>query len=387
MDKKIWILFSVVFVDLLGFGILIPIFPLLVESYGGNAFMVGMLVAACSLFQFIFSPILGRLSDKYGRKPVLVISSLINAASYITIFLSPNIWVLLLSRIFGGIGSSNISVVQAYIADTTESHERTRVMSLFGAVFGLGFIFGPFLGGFLSSTISIHAPFFLTALFSLASSLLIFIFVAESNNLLQKHVKIELFNLKVTRDVLKPRNMAFLIFLFFLVNFALALVFGIFPLYSGKVLSWGEMQNGYYFTLIGIVSFVVQSFGIRLLLRKMGEPKIIRYGLISLGAAYLLFGMFNTVFLILLAGLLLATGFSLLNPSIQSLISLESKKNEQGIVMGISQSFASLARVLGPLIGGALATYRINYPYLFGFIVTVITFIWGRKYLRLYKRK
>lgn len=387
MDKRAWVLFPVVFVDLLGFGVLIPIFPLLVQDYGGNPFVVGALIATYSVFQFIFSPILGRLSDKYGRKPVLVVSTVVNALSYLLIYFSQNIWLLFISRIIGGIGGANISVVQAYIADISESHERTKLMALFGAFFAIGFVIGPFVGGVLSGKFSIQAPFLATFIMSLVSGLFVLFFVGESNKMLQRNVKIEFFNLKLTREILKPRNMSFLLFLFFLVNFSLSLIQGVFPLFSSKVLSWNEENNGYYFAMLGTISFLNQSLGIRFLLRRMNESTIIRYGLVSLGAGYLLIGFSQTVYLVIMGGALIAFGFSLVFPSTQSLISLESKREQQGVVMGVSQSFGSLARVLGPLLGGALATYKINFPYIIGGIAILLIFLWGRGHLKMFKRK
>ena len=126
MDKKTLILLSVVFIDMIGFGIVIPILPLLIQKTGGGAFLVGVVISLYSLFQFIFSPVLGRVSDKYGRKIVLIISSFMNAVSYFFIFISQSFWIIILARIIAGIGSANISVAQAYIADTSESHERTK---------------------------------------------------------------------------------------------------------------------------------------------------------------------------------------------------------------------------------------------------------------------
>ncbi len=386
MDKRTWLLFAVVFIDLLGFGIIIPIFPFLIQSYGGNPLIVGILISVYSLFQFIFGPILGRLSDKYGRKPVLVVSSMLNAFSYLLIFISQDLWLLFVSRVLAGIGGSNIGVAQAYVADVSKSHERTKLMALFGAFFGLGFIFGPFMGGFLASKFSLHAPFLLTFAFALTNSLLIFAFLKESVHSPKRHLKIELFNYKLTREIMKPKNMGFLLVLFFLVNFSFSLTMGIFPLFTNQIFSWNEEQNGYYFAMIGSVSFINQAFGIRFLLKRTGETMLIRLGLVVISLGFLSIGLANSVTMLLIGGLLFATGFSLINPNTQSLISLESKEDEQGVVMGISNSFASLARVLGPVIGGLIATYHVNFPYILSGSLLFMIFMWSRGYLRSYVR-
>ncbi|MBI2545056.1 MAG: MFS transporter [Candidatus Aenigmarchaeota archaeon] len=386
MDKKLWILFGVVFMDLVGFGVIIPLLPFLVENYGGNALVVGLLVATYSLFQFIFGPVLGRLSDKYGRKPVLFVSSMLNALSYVIIFFSHDLWILFIARTLSGIGGSNIGVAQAYIADLSESHERTRLMALFGAVFGIGFIIGPFIGGFFAAQFSIQTPFLITFIFSFVNSLLILVLLKESLHLPKKNVKIQFFNYKLTREIMQPKNMGFLLVLFFLVNFCSALTLGVFPLFANKLLSWTEGQIGYYFAMIGVVSFISQAFGIRYLLTKVNETLLIRIGLVLFSVGYLMLGFATSAYHVIAAGFLFSLGFSFINPNTQSLISLESKKDEQGVVMGISQSFGSLARVLGPVIGGAIATYQINLPYILSGIGLVVVWVWSRGYLKSFVR-
>ena len=215
MDKKTFALLLVVFVDMVGFGIVIPILPLLVENISGGTLLVGVILSVFSLMQFIFSPVLGRLSDKYGRRPVLFLTSLINALSYFLIFLSQGIWVVFLARIIAGIGSANISVAQAYIADTSASHERTKKMALMGAAFGLGFIVGPIAGGVVSSNFGVGMAFLIPAVLSIVNTVLIFFVLPESNKNLQKHVKIQFFSLKVAPQGKKPKKKLVLFFLFF----------------------------------------------------------------------------------------------------------------------------------------------------------------------------
>lgn len=382
MDKKLLVLLLVVFIDLIGFGIVIPILPLVVERIGGGTILVGIVIAVFSLFQFIFAPILGRLSDKYGRRPILLISSLINAFSYFLIFLSQSIWVIFLGRMIAGIGSSNLSVAQAYIADTSKSHERTKRMAFIGAAFGLGFIVGPLIGGVVSAKFGIAYAFLIPAVLSFLNSILIYIILPESKVTLQKHVKIELFNLKVTKEILQPKNMAFLLFLFFFVNLALALIIGVFPLYSEARYGWNEEQNGYYFGLIGVGSFVTQIYVVGQLLKKFNEAKIIRIFLLIFGVAVIGVGLAPFGWMALLVGPFTAVGFSVVNVSVQALISLESKPEEQGIALGVAQSFASMARVFGPIFGGIIAVLHINLPYVISGILAIIILGYSRNYLK-----
>jgi DHA1 family tetracycline resistance protein-like MFS transporter len=386
-DRKIVSLLLVVFVDLLGFGIVIPILPILVEKTGGGAFMVGVIIASFSLFQFLFSPILGRLSDKYGRKPVLIITSFINAISYFVIFFSQNLWIILLARVIAGIGSANLSVAQAYIADTSASHERTKRMALMGSIFGLGFIFGPLIGGFTSESFSLGTTFLIPAVLSLINSFMIFFLLPESNRSLKKDIKIEFLNLKVTKEIMKPKNMFFLIFLFFFINLSLALIIGVFPIYAHNKFGWTESQNGFYFGLIGVGSFVTQAFLIRFLLKRFDEIAMIKIALIAFGVAVVTVGLTPSGFFALLVGPLMAFGISLANVNVQSLISLESKPEEQGIVLGVSQAFGSMARVVGPLIGGTLSTINLSSPYIVSGIMAFLIFYFGKNYLKLVRAR
>jgi MFS transporter, DHA1 family, tetracycline resistance protein len=381
MDRKTFTLLLVVFIDLVGFGIVIPILPLLIENAGGGVFVVGVIVALFSFFQFLFSPILGRLSDKYGRRPVLILSSFLNSISYFFLFISQTFWIIVAARMLAGIGSSNISVAQAYIADTSEKHERTKKMALVGAALGVGFIVGPLLGGVVSEKYGVSIAFLIPAVLSFINTFLIFMLLPESNKALKKHIKIEIFNMKVTREVLRPKNMSFLIFLFFFTNLALALIIGVFPLFSNAKFGWSEAQNGYYFGLIGVGSFVTQAFLIRLLLKKFDETQMIRMALVVFSLAMLGIGFSFSGIMLLAMGPLVSFSYSILNIDIQALISLESSAEEQGMVMGVAQSFGSLARVAGPLMGGVIASFNISGPYIASGIIAILILLWGYKYL------
>lgn len=382
MDKKTFVLLLVVFIDLIGFGMVIPILPILVEHIGGGTLLVGAIISIFSLFQFIASPILGRLSDKYGRRPILIASSFLNSISYFFIFFSQQVWILVLARILAGVGSANVSVAQAYIADTSTAHERTRKLGFIGAAFGLGFIVGPILGGIISSKFSIQAAFLLPAILSLINTGLMFLILPESNMILQKHIKIELFNLKITREVLKPKNIAFLLMLFFFVNFALSLIIGVFSLLGQARFGWNEAQNGYFFGLIGISSFATQGFLISFMVKKINEIGMIKMGLILFSISITVMGFSPWVWLTIITGLVTPFAVSLMMINTQSLISIESKSEEQGIVMGVAQSFGALGRVFGPLAGGTLALINLSVPFLVSGVMTILILIVGNKYLK-----
>ena len=370
-----------VFIDLIGFGIVIPILPLLITGSGGGTILVGAIIASFALFQFLFGPILGRLSDKYGRRPVLILSSLLNSASYFLIFLFPQVWILFFARMLAGIGSSNISVAQAYIADSSTAHERTKALGMMGAIFGLGFIVGPLLGGFVSQSFSISTAFVIPAVLSLLNGILIFFILPESNKSLQKHIKIELINWKITKEVMKPKNIAFLLILFLFVNFALSLIIGVFSLLGHQRFGWNEAQNGLYFGLIGISSFTTQMFLIRLLVKRFTEVQMIKIGLAIFCASIAVMGLSPFQWLVILMGVTTPFAVSLIMINTQALISLESKAEEQGIVLGVAQSFGSLGMVFGPLLGGVIGSVNLSIPFILSSIVTVVIILIGKNYL------
>lgn len=381
MNKKILTLLLVVFIDMIGFGIVIPILPTLVTESGGSTFLVGTIIASFSLFQFIFAPILGRFSDKYGRRPVLILSSILNSISYFLIFLFPQIWVLFVARMLAGIGSANISVAQAYIADSSTAHERTRTLGTMGAVFGLGFVVGPLLGGIVSEMFSISAAFAVPAVLSLINAVLIFFILPESNKTLQKNIKIQLFNWRITKEVMKPKNIGFLLLLFFFVNFSLSLIVGVFSLLGSQKFDWTQAQNGMFFGLIGISSFVTQMFLVRLLLKRFSEIDLIKIGLFTFCISILIMGLSPFQWLMIIVGATTPFAVSLIMINTQALISLESKQDEQGIVLGVTQSFGSMGMIFGPLIGGALGSINLSLPFVLSGVVTAAIFFVGRPYL------
>lgn len=381
MNKKLLTLLLVVFIDLIGFGIVIPILPLLVTSSGGGTILVGTIIASFSLFQFIFAPVLGRFSDKYGRRPVLILSSILNSVSYALIFLFPQVWVLFAARMLAGIGSANISVAQAYIADSSTTHERTKAMGTMGAIFGLGFIVGPLLGGIVSQQFSISAAFAVPAVLSFINAILIYFILPESNLALKKDIKIELFNYRVTREVMRPKNIAFLLLLFCFVNFSLSLIIGVFSLLGHAKFGWTEAQNGMFFGLIGLSSFTTQMFLIRILIKKISEVQMIKLGLAVFCVSIVVMGLSPYQWLMVVVGITTPFAVSMMMINTQALISLESKPEEQGVVLGVAQSFGSLGMIFGPLIGGTIGSFNLSLPFVVSGIMTLGIFVVGRKYL------
>jgi MFS family permease len=240
---------------------------------------------------------------------------------------------------------------------------------------------GPLLGGTVSKQFSISSAFLIPAVLSFINAILIYFILPESNKSLKKHIKIALFNWKVTREVMRPKNIAFLLLLFFFVNFALALIVGVFPLLTHEKFGWDEGQNGMLFGLIGTSSFITQMFLIRILLKKFSEVQIIKIALAVFTFSIVVMGLSPYGWLLIPAAIATPFSVSLMMINTQALISLESDAEEQGVVLGVAQSFGSLGMVFGPLLGGTLGTFSLSMPFVVSGIVTLMILLFGRSYL------
>lgn len=368
----------------MGFGILIPILPTFAsKNLDVSDFGIGVLIAIYSLLQFIFNPILGKLSDKIGRRPVIMASLLFTAVSYIVFSFSTSFWMLFLSRLIAGIGGSNIGVAQAYIADVTDKSERSKGMGMIGAAFGLGFVFGPFIGGLLSSYSYMIAGFGASA-FSFSALLFALFMLPES--LIHKSkekFKIQLFDISSAKKIIARPQLGLLIGMFFIIVFSMANIYGTFALLGYKVYHFSDQQNGYMFGIIGVVSALMQGGLIRFLSKKFEEKSLVIFGTIFMiiGLGLLPYGK-NFTGLALVA-IVLALGIGLLQPVILSMISKSSSDSEQGTILGLNSSFSSFARVLGPLWGGfAFEFIGYQFPFLTGAFFSFITLFIVIKYIK-----
>lgn len=372
------VIFLTVFIDLMGFGILIPILPTFAsKELGISDFEIGIIIAVYSLVQFLFNPLLGKLSDRIGRRPVIIVSLLFTVCSYILFSLSTTFFLLLLSRILGGFGGSNIGVAQAYIADVTSKEERSKGMGLIGAAFGLGFVFGPMIGGFLS-----EYGYDIAGLGAAGFSFLAFLFAvfalpeSNFNRTVSKKFEIKLFDINFTKKTIKRPVIGTMIILFFIIVFSMANIYGTFSLIAYKVYHFSDKQIGYLFGMIGIIGAIIQGGGIRYLSVIFSDRTLILMGTIcmTIGLGMIPYGQ-NFIGVAIIASVL-AIGTGMLQPTILSLISRYSPDKEQGAILGLNQSASSFARVLGPLWGGFSYDF-LGYeaPFLTGAFFTLLTFL------------
>src|SRR5437667_867716 len=354
------VIFITVFIDLVGFGIVIPVLPFYAEGtkFGATPREVGLLFASYSVMQLVFAPVLGRLSDKYGRRPVLLLSILGTSLGFLVLGLATTLWMLFLGRIIDGISGGNISTAQAYIADITTKEDRARGMGILGAAFGLGFIFGPAIGGILSRW-GINVPFLFAAGLALANAILLYFFLPETVTA-DHPPRVSAAGGRGWRQLivsLKRPRLGFVLTIYFLSIVAFSIMTTVFSLFLMFRLGYDPWHSGWIFAFVGIISAVVQGGLIGKLVKRFGEPALVIVGgflfTVSLFASPFV-GPATGVVGILAVGALSAIGNALAGPSLTSLGSKSASAAEQGSVLGVMQSVASLARAVGPSIAAVI---------------------------------
>lgn len=366
------LIFMTVFIDLMGFGLVIPILPTYAQQLHASDFMVGLLIASYSIMQFLFTPFWGRLSDRIGRRPVLLISLAASFAGYLIWGFSTSLIWLFASRIVAGFGNANIAVAQAYIADITTKENRARGMGMVGAAFGLGFVLGPALGCLLVQN-GLGFVGFVAAGFSLVDLILTFFLLPEpkergtfGND--RFGLGIDFYIKNVTSAKLR---VSFLIF--FISTFAFANMEATLVLLTSKLYNWGPKENGLLFVYIGILIVIVQGGMIRQLTKKYSEKKLITVGSFLVAAGLFLTPVTNSWMVLALAMTLLSIGSGINNPCNQSIISKLAPEETVGGVLGLGQSVSTLGRIFGPIVGCALFE-KLGYlsPYIAGGLCMII---------------
>lgn len=365
-STPILLIFLIVFIDLVGFGMVIPVLPIYAQTapFFASPFEIGLVVSIYSWMQFVFSPILGRLSDKYGRRPVLFVSMLGSAVGYVILGLANTLLLVFVGRIISGITGGNISAAQAYIADVTTRENRAKGMALFGAAFGLGFVLGPALGG-ITSKYGVHVPFFIAAALSLIAALAVYFVLPESRRFdATVHPAPAGGRIAELLGSLKERDFGTVNLIYFLLVTAFSIMTTAFVLYTAYSFGYNAEQNGYLFALVGITAVVGQGILFHKFVTRFGETKLAAFGCILM--AFCFFAIpFITPEFTGLAGLIgvcigLAFANSLASPSLTSLASKVTHEHKQGAALGILQSGGSLARAIGPTLAGPLLNNAAN---------------------------
>ncbi len=357
--KPLIIIFITIFIDLVGFGIAIPVLPDYAKTeFGASPFVIGWLLASYSIMQFISTPFLGQLSDKYGRRPVLFFSLLGTSVAALITGLSSTLPLLFFGRIFDGATGGNISTAQAYIADITTKENRAKGMGLIGAAFGLGFIFGPAIGGILSKFGS-HTPFFFVSALAFTNAVLLYFILPESRKFNETEA-VEKRNNRFSELFKSFADSRFGIVtaLYFLLVVAFSIMTTVFVQYTSFRFGYTPEQNGYLFAFIGVLAIILQGGVFARLVERFGETKLVVLGSVLLAASFFavpFVGPETGGLTALLVGIaFFSIGNSLSSPALTSLASKEAHDEAQGKTLGILQSAASLARAIGPALSAFL---------------------------------
>jgi MFS family permease len=347
------VIFLTVFIDLVGFGIVIPILPYYAERMGVAGLGFGALIGVFSLAQFVATSVLGRLSDRVGRRPVLLASILLGAAGYVAFALAATYPVLLAARVIAGLAAGNISVAQAYIADISSPGERSRRMGLVGAAFGLGFIVGPALGGIAGHYGGPMAAGLVAAGLCVVNFVSALVILDESLHA-ERRVTRRLLDAEhlVTglRDpMLRPPFVVFAVIPFAFSGYMVAL-----PLYAERAFGWAERELGWFFTIVGIIAATVQGYLFGKLARRTGDRILTVAGMLGMAAAIAAVPFLGSAALLYASVVVLAFSNSITSPAITGIISSLTVASEQGAMLGAAQSLTALGRFSGPFLFGAV---------------------------------
>ena len=359
--SPLFVLFLTVFIDLVGFGIVIPILPLYAEHFQASPVAIGWLTGIYSGMQIIFTPILGKLSDRFGRRPVLFISVVGTAIGFALMGTAQSLALLFAGRIIAGITGGNISIPQAYIADVTAPEKRSRAMGMIGAAFGLGFTFGPLIGGVMSR-ISYSAPFFFAAGLAVINAALVYFILPESlsrEHRARPHEEASIF--EVFRHG-RGAMFGIVVATYFFLIVGFSIMTTLFALFTEKRFGYDAQANGYMFGFVGIVSVIVQGGLIGRLIKIFGEVALARAGMILTTLSLALLPMSHNLAFLLLVSAGLAAGSGFASPPLSGLASQMVEATWQGRALGVLQSAGSCARLLGPLLGGWLLTFDLRKP-------------------------
>jgi DHA1 family tetracycline resistance protein-like MFS transporter len=342
---------SIVFIDLIGFGMIIPILPLYAGRFQANEWQIGFLLASYSFMQFLAAPLLGWLSDRYGRRPVLLCSLIGSALGYLLMANANALSMLFLARGISGVSGASVGTASAYIADITAPENRSRRIGLIGAAFGVGFVLGPAIGGVLSH-LSVAAPFWFAGTLAVLNALAVLVFLPEP----ERHAAREK-GPAGTKEVFEQAGswrLGVLVVTYFVAIAAFAIVTMIYPQVSVRRFELNQSQISYIFVVIGLVGALIQGGGIGRLSKHFGDLNLACAGLAIMAASMVVMPLASSVPSFLLFTIGLAVGNSLSQPTINALASRGASQNLQGRVLGTLQSAGSLGRVFGPAIGGFL---------------------------------
>lgn len=362
-------IFLIVLVDVLGFTIVIPLLALYAEKFGASKLVATTIVSVYAVCSLVSTPIIGRLSDRFGRRPLLLVSQAGTCAGFLVLGNATALWMVFLGRILDGITAGNLSTAQAYISDHTAPENRAKAFGVIGVAFGIGFMFGPWLGGWLGDRYNMHTPFLLSAGLSFLSIICTWTLLPREQPPKDGKAPVakvvvgpggqrpSLFDLSVYTEYFRRHGLGAVYLQFFLFTFSFSCFTSGFALFAEERFNWSAHQTGYLFAYGGLLGIILQGGLIGRLVKKFGEIKLALAGFIAAVIAYVMMGFAYTIAMLVITATVNSFGNGVLRPVLTSRITQLVGRHEQGIALGISGSLSSLAMTLAPPSGGLLLNH------------------------------
>lgn len=377
-------IFLIVLVDVFGFTLVLPLLPFYAEHLGASALQVGFLAASFAICQFVAGPILGRISDRVGRRPTLLVSQAGTLVGFLILALAGNLWMLFLSRIIDGLTAGNLSIAQAYISDVTKPEDRTRAFGLIGIAFGAGFLFGPAISGFLAQY-GYHWPAIAAMALSATSIVCTWFLLREAKRSPEAREasskrsggRMELFTTYFSRPHPRRRLLEFFAF-----SLSFSTLIGGLALFLERQFNYDATHVGYIFAFSGLVGGVVQGGLLGRMVKRFGEEKLAAIGFVGMVLGYMFLGWIFTVPILLAAVTFASFGSAVARPTLTTLVTKSVGRAEQGMALGVSQSLASVSQMVGPVIAGWLIQHHLLKTYGIvagGFALVGVVFVLWRK--------
>lgn len=384
LSKKmaLYVLMFDMFITFSAIGLIVPVMPTYLKTFGAAGQALGFIIAIIAFAQFIFSPLAGNLSDRHGRKNLIIFGLFVNGLSQIAFGLSSHLWMLYVCRFFTGVGSAFIvPPIMAYTADITTNEERGKAMGWIGAAISLGFMIGPGIGGFLAN-VSLRFPFYFAGSATIVAGILSLLILPAIKNIVNVQTKGDNLFKQMARSF--KTSYFVLLIVVFVFSFGIANFQSTLTMFLTYKFNYTPNDIAIVMTVGGFVGVIVQGFALSKLFAKFGEMKIILFGLIA--ASFSLYGMLfvSKFYIILLVATIFSTATTLIRPAVNTLIS-KTAGNEQGYAAGMNNSYMSLGNMIGPALAGTLFDWHRNIPFTFGAIILLgcffLTFIWTKKSL------
>jgi len=381
-NRNLFIIALIAMVNMLGYGIIIPILYAYSKKYGLTDFQNGLLFALYSICQFFSTPVIGRLSDKYGRRPMLLLSIIGTAVSFFLTAFAPNAAFLFFARALDGLTAGNIPVAFAVISDSTKPEERAKAFGLIGAAFNFGFVFGPAIAAF-TVFLGSGVPFIIAGVITTIAAILTAVYLPETNQHMGEVKQGKLFDFpKLWHTLFEPNvGVTFIISLVFFLAFSCAIIYGFQP-FTMNILKITQSENAILFTIFGAVGLIAQTFLVARFTKLWGMKKSFAISLFFTAVSFVIMFFSHSLIIFVVASIILAIFNSVVQTLIPTILSQEADAKSQGSIMGLNTSYQSIGMIVGPILGGVVATIAIPWTFIVGAALTLVCFALSFKVLQ-----